>query len=137
MFSWLISLFSGGLFSSIFSSIDNFTKAISDEKVAQIKATSDVQKAQIQANIDRLQAQRDVLIADASQSKLDIYIRSLIAIGPTAYLLKIFIYDKVLSNYTMGTTDPLDPNLWNVVTAVLGFYFIATASISISKILKS
>lgn len=134
---WLLNLFTGGFFTSIFSSIDNLTKAISDEKIAQVKATSDVEKAQIQANVDRLQAQRDVLIADASQSKLDIYIRSLIAIGPTVYLLKIFIYDKVLSNYTMGTTDPLDPHLWNVVTAVLGFYFLSTAAISISKILKT
>jgi len=137
MLSWLFNLFSGGFFNSIFTTINNLTKAISDEKIAQINASSSVEKAAIQARVDQLQSQRDVLIADASQSHLDIYIRSLIALGPTIFLLKVFVYDKVFQSITGGSTDALDPNLWNVVMVVLGFYFLATASISISKILKS
>lgn len=123
-----------GFIPGLFTTINSITDAISNEKIAQINATSDVEKAVIQTRIEQLQSQRDVLIADASQSHLDIWIRSLIAIGPAVYLTKIFIYDKVLA---YGSTDPLDPNLWNVVMVVLGFYFLATASISISKILKS
>lgn len=127
----------GALLPSVFTTISSITAAISNAKIAQINASSAEEQAAIQATIDQLQSQRDVLIADASQSKIDLYMRSLIAIGPAVYLTKIFIWDKVLQQWTLANTDPLDPNLWNVVMVVLGFYFLATASISISKILKS
>jgi hypothetical protein len=122
-----------GLIPSAFTTISSITNAISNAKIAAIQATTE--EAQIAANeqVATLQARRDVLIADANQSHMDIWIRSLIAIGPSVYLAKIFIYDKVLA---LGNTDPLDPNLWNVVMVVLGFYFLATASISISRIIK-
>jgi hypothetical protein len=122
-----------GLIPSAFTTISSITNAISNAKIAAIQATTE--EAQIAANeqVATLQARRDVLIADASQSHMDIWIRSLIAVGPSVYLAKIFIYDKVLA---LGNTDPLDPNLWNVVMVVLGFYFLATASISISRIIK-
>lgn len=132
MWSFLVGLLPG-----VFSSITSITAAISNAKIAAINATTDQARIAAEEEVSVLQAKRDVLIADASQSKLDLYMRSLIAVGPAVYLTKIFIYDKVLQQWTLGNTDPLDPNLWNVIMVVLGFYFLATASISISKILKS
>lgn len=126
-----------GLIPSAFSTINSITSAISNAKIAAINATTDQERIAAEAEVETLQARRDVLIADAAQSHVDIYIRSLIAIGPAVYLTKIFIWDKVLNAWTNGNTDPLDPNLWNVIMVVLGFYFLATASISISKILKA
>lgn len=126
-----------GLIPSAFSTINSITSAISNAKIAAINATTDQERIAAEAEVETLQARRDVLIADAAQSHVDIYIRSLIAIGPAVYLTKIFIWDKVLNAWTNGSTDLLDPHLWNVVMVVLGFYFLATASISISKILKA
>lgn len=127
-----------GLFPSIFTTINGITSAISNAKITQINATSAEEQAHIQATIDQLQSQRDVLIADASISKLDIYIRSLIAMGPTVLLLKVFIYDKVLQDYTHGTTELANSDyLWNVVMVVLGFYFVSSISTNVAKILKA
>jgi hypothetical protein len=127
----------GALLPSVFTTISSITAAISNAKIAAINATTDQDRIAAEEEVATLQTKRDVLIADASQSKIDLYMRSLIAIGPAVYLAKIFIYDKVLQQWTLAETDKLDPNLWNVVMVVLGFYFLATASISISKILKS
>ena len=55
-------------------------------------------------------------------------IRSWLATGPAFLLTKIYIYDKALGQWTGGHTDPLDPNLWNVVMVVLGFYFLYSAA---------
>lgn len=110
-----------GLLPKAFGTIDNITNAIANEKIEQIKATTEQEKT---ASLERqaaLEASRDVLIEDAKHSNLDIYIRSAFAIGPLTYLTKIYIYDKVLD---LGSTDPLDPNLWNVVMVTIGFYFL-------------
>jgi hypothetical protein len=147
--SWLLNLLTGGFFTSVTSTINSITAAISNEKIAALNAKTDQERIAAEERASQLQSQRDVLIADASQSKLDLYVRSLIALGPTSYLIKIFLYDKVIGSFVgcgvkdapgycaHYNTDPLDPNLWTVVSVVLGFYFIATASISISKILKT
>jgi hypothetical protein len=121
------------LLGGLFGSINGITNAISNEKIAAITAKTDVDRIQSQERVLQLQSQRDVLIADASVSKLDLYIRSLIAIGPAFYLLKIFLWDKVLASWTSGTTDPIDPNLWNVVMIILGFYFVSATSTTIAN----
>ena len=63
-------------------------------------------------------------------------------------LLKIFLWDKVIGSFVgcsqaakgtcgMFTTDALDPNLWQVVMVVLGFYFLADTSQAVSRIFAS
>lgn len=125
------------LISGLFGSVNAITAAISNEKIAALTATT--QQDQIAANerVATLQQQRDVLIADSAHSKLDLYIRSAIAIGPTGYLLKIFLWDKVLGSLTHGTTDPLDLNLWQVVMVVLGFYFLSATSATVARIVAN
>jgi hypothetical protein len=121
----------------LFGTINGITNAISNEKIAAITATTE--EAQIAANerVATLQQQRDVLIADSAHSNLDLYIRSFIAIGPGSYILKIFLWDKVLGHWTNGSTDPLDVNLWQVVMVVLGFYFLSATSTTIARIIAS
>jgi hypothetical protein len=123
------------LLKGLFTTVNGITAAISNERIALIQAESDEDKAVIQANIAALQNRRDVMIAEAGYSHLNLWIRSLIAIGPTIYLLKIFIWDKVLASWTHGSTDPLDPNLWNVVMVVLGFYFLSESALGVTRIL--
>lgn len=120
MISWLLSLFSGGLFSTITS----ITNAISNAQIAKINATSVVEQATIQAKIEQLQSQRDVLIADASQSKIDLWIRAGFAVPPMLYFGKIFFWDKVYASWPDYSTPGLSNNDLYVVMAVLGFYFL-------------
>lgn len=119
MLSTILSLL--GLLPKAFDTIDNITNAISNEKIAALNATTAQEQTAAQERISALQSARDVLIEDAKHSNLDIYIRSAFAIGPLVYLTKIYLYDKVLS---LGSTDPLDPNLWSVVMVTIGFYFL-------------
>lgn len=133
----------------IFSTINGITNAISNEKIAALNATTQEEQIAASERVATLQAQRDVLISDLSVSRLDIYLRSLIALGPTSYLLKIFLWDKVIGSFShcSGTTapgtcitfdtDPIDPNLWNVIMVIIGFYFLHAVGSSISRAIKS
>lgn len=125
---WAILTAIPSLITGLFGTVNSITSAIANEKIAQINARTDDERIQSQERVSQLQAQREVLIADAQHSKLDLYIRSMIAIGPASYLLKIFLWDKVLAAFTNGSTDPIDPNLWRVVMVVLGFYFVSTTA---------
>lgn len=116
---WLTLL---GLLPYAFNAVTSITSAIANEKIAGINATTEQDRIASAERVASLQAQRDALIAESSRSKFPIYIQSFIALGPAVFLNKIFIYDKVLK---LGSTDALDPNLWNVVMVVLGFYFLS------------
>lgn len=129
MWSALLELIPGA-----FTTLNGITSAISNAKIAAINATTEQERISAQERVSTLQAQRDVLIADTAHSNIDLWVRTGVAIGPSVYLAKIFIYDKVLG---LGSTDPLDPNLWQVVMVVLGFYFLYSGAIGVSRILKS
>lgn len=117
--SWITSLLGFG--SGLFSTLQTISNNISNEKIALINAKTDQERIASAEKISALQAQQAVLVADSQRSSIDLWVRSLLALGPTVYLLKIYIYDKVLA---LGTTDPLDTNLWWVTMVVVGFYFV-------------
>lgn len=132
MWSLLLSLLPG-----VFSTINGITKAISDEKIKGLQAKTDQEKIAAQERVNTLQAQRDVLVSSASQSKLDIYMRNFIALGPAAYIFTIFFYDKVLGSITQHATDKVTDAQWGVVTAVIGFYFLYSGAVGVARIVKS
>ena len=109
------------LISGLFTTINTVSNNLSNERINLQNATTDREKAAIQERISALQATRDVLIADAAKSKVDMWIRVCFAVGPLVYIDKIFLYDKVLG---YGSTDPLDAHLWYVVMVIIGFYFV-------------
>lgn len=125
-----------GLLPKAFDTINNITNAIANEKIAGIQATTQEAKIASDERVAALQAQRDVFIAEANRSKLPIYIQSAIAAGPTSYILKYFLWDKVLGSFvgcsghtepgTCGIfiTDPIDANMVVIVSIVVGFYFL-------------
>ena len=131
----MLALFTAlpSLISGLFGTVNGITNAISNEKIAALTATTDQDRIAAQERVNSLSMQRDVLVADAAHSKLDLYIRSGIALGPMFYLLKIFIWDKVLASWTNGTTDPLDANLWQVIMVTLGFYFVAATTTTVAQ----
>lgn len=117
MLSFLLGLIPGAL-----TTINGITNAISNEKIAALNATTDQERIASLERVSTLQAQRDALIASTNRSSLDIWLRTAFAIGPLTYLSKIFIYDKVLA---LGSTDPLDPNLWYVVMSIIGYLTVS------------
>lgn len=115
-----------GLILGLINPISGIVKDIADAKVQLAKAETDEERVHAQERIGTLQARRDVMVAEAGgpYGWINAMMRGLLALGPTVLLLKIFIYDKALGQWTDGSTDALDPNLWQVVTVVLGFYFL-------------
>ena len=118
-----------GFLTGLFPTINGITNAISNEKIAGIKAATEEEKVHSAERVSTLQVRRDVLIAESTRTwTLNGLLRVFIAIGPAAYVFKVFLWDKVLGTWTHGSTDPLDPNLWLVVQVVLGFYFLSELS---------
>jgi len=115
-----------GFIGALINPIANIVGKIADAKVELAKAQTDKERIHAQERVETLQARRDVMIAEAGGAYgwINPLMRGLLALGPTVFLLKIFIWDKVLQEVTHGSTDRLDPNLWNVVMVVVGFYFL-------------
>lgn len=103
-----------------FDPIARITDKIVDLQIKKADAKTEQERIAADERSKALEAKRDVMIAEAGLG-LNAYMRTAIAIGPAIYLLKIFIWDKVLK---LGSTDALDANLWQVVIAVIGFYFL-------------
>lgn len=132
MLPWLLQLIPG-----IFTTISSLTAAISNEKIASITATTAQAKIAADERVNTLEAQRDLMISDSQHSNVDMWVRTMIAIGPASYLCKIFLWDKVLGSWTNGSTDSIDANLWQVVMVVLGFYFLYSGAMGVARIIKA
>lgn len=146
-FSGLFGFFTGGPVGALFGVAKSFVgpltdvfKKIEDTKVQIAQAANESEKNRLTAYLGALQVQAQTLQTAANlqaeeshTSRLNIMIRSWLAAGPAFLLTKIYIYDKALGQWTHGHTDPLDPNLWNVIMVVLGFYFLHAAAVSIFK----
>lgn len=110
-----------GLITGAFGAINNITSAISNEKIALIGATTDREKIETQERISALQAQRDVLVAEAARSKIPLYVQLLMTLPIAAIMAKIIVWDKMLG---LGSTDNLSPEEWYLVYVVYGFWFV-------------
>jgi len=119
-----------------FKTIDNITNAIANEKIAALNATTDQERIAANERIATLQARRDVLIAESSVSRANIWVRTVFAVPVIFVLWKLFIWDKALGDYTHGHTDTLSPELWHVIMIVIGFYFLYEGAIGVSRIIK-
>lgn len=114
-----------GILTAIFKFFDpiaKITDKIVDLQIKKADAKTEQERIAADERIKGLEARRDVLIAEGPiAGLLNAGMRFALAIGPACFLLKVFIWDKVLK---LGTTDALDSNLWQVVIAVIGFYFL-------------
>lgn len=129
---WFLSLIPG-----LFTTVNGITNAISNERLKLIDAKTDREKVAAQERISSLQAKRDVMIAESGSSKINAVMRSCLA-APVAFLLaKIYVWDKALGDWTAGHTDPLDSNLWAVITATVAFYFLYEGAVNVTRIAKS
>lgn len=136
-----------GLISGLFGTINGITKALSDAKIAAIKANTEEEKIAAQERVNTLQARRDVLIAEAGVSKANIFVRSIFAVPVIIVIWKLLVWDKVIGSLvgcsqaprgTCGifTTDPYDDNQWKIVMIVIGFYFLYEGATAVTRLAK-
>ncbi len=141
---WLTSII--GLLTGLGGPIIKLGSNIVDLQRQKADAKTQIAKAEIDARIEETHDRRAVLVAEAGSrlaGGLNASMRFLLTLGPLLVLSKILIWDKVVGSFdgcagSRGTldvcssyrTDILDTNLWWVITAVVGFYFVtSTASI--------
>ena len=129
---WFLSLIPG-----LFTTINGITTAISNERLKLIDAKTDQQRIAAQEKINSLQGKRDVLIAESGSSKINAFMRACLAAPVAIVLGKIYVWDKALGELTRGHTDPLDANLWAVITATIAFYFLYEGAVNVTRIIKS
>lgn len=120
----------------ITDTINGITKAIGDTKIAAINAKTTEERIAAEERVKTLEARRDLMVAEANVSKANVYTRTFIALPIGILFWKIFVWDKALGQWTQGRTDALDANLWQVITVVLGFYFLYEGATGIAKIIK-
>lgn len=116
--------------------ISKITGQIAQVKLERAKAETDQERIHADERIRALEDKRAVLIAEAGQSKINAFMRAAIAAPVAIVLWKIFVWDKALGQWTSGRTDALSPELWQVITAVIGFYFLYEGAIGVTRILK-
>ncbi len=117
---------------------------VADLYILKVNSKTEVEKAEIEKAIVELNAQRAVIQASMkSPVTRTIYwtLLTLGALGPLAYILKVFLWDKTIGafygcsgrsgdidlNCHLFNTDSLsDPNLWWITIAVFGFLFLTS-----------
>lgn len=126
-----------GLIPDAFKTVNGITAAISNERLKNIQAVTDRQRISTEERIKHLEAIRDVRLAK-TENPLTALMMFVYGVGPAVILTKIYIWDKTIGSLygcagkhgsdfgcETFTTDPLDANLWWVITAQIAFYFIA------------
>lgn len=105
------------LITGAFGTINGLTKAISNEKIAGLKAQTEQEKIASDERVKELETRRDVRIQlighPYEPEKLAFYVWLI-------YFAKCIVWDKVLG---LGTTDALggDVKLW--CTMIVTYYF--------------
>lgn len=124
--------FLGTLFGLLIPAVDRIGGKIADAKVAQANAITDQERIAAEERVKTLEARRDVLVAE-SGLPINTIVRLLFALPPAIYLAKLYVYDKVLG---LGATDPLSPELWDVLWTVIAFYFLSELGSKAARIFK-
>lgn len=120
--------------------VASLATSINDLKAQRERAATDIERRKIDADIQELEARKAVLVAEAANraaGAINAVIRAGLAIGPVAYVLKYYLWDKVIGAFagcaslkkmTPGcetfVTDGLNPEMAAVLTAVIAFYLL-------------
>lgn len=114
-------------------------KGLIDAYQAKLKAGNVESKIAADLAATEIAAQtKDVLIAaeivKAEQGRwYTACIRPLMALPFIVFTWKIVVWDKVLK---LGSTDPLDPNMWSVFMAVVVAYFGGRSIEKVARIIR-
>jgi len=114
-----------GFVGDLLAPVNGIIKSLADAKVQLKNAENDEQRIFQQERINALNAKMNLQLGEAPFTRLNAMTRTAAAAGPIIVLLKIFVWDKALGQWTGGYTDPLGEQLWQVIMVVLGFYFVS------------
>jgi hypothetical protein len=114
LLGWLPKIFGA------FDVVSRITEKIVDAKVSMATAANERERIAADERVRSLEARRNVLVAE-SGSRLNAIIRASFALPFVIYNGKLVLWDKVLS---LGSTDALSPELFQVEMACIGFYFL-------------
>lgn len=128
-----------GLIPGVFTTINGITTAISNQKIAAIKAKTEEERIRAAENVKVLEARRDVLLSAQARSKLPIWIQSGLGLVGLGILAKLGLWDKVIGSFAgcagqngklpgceTFNTDLLGQDLTLLVGAVVAFYLVTT-----------
>lgn len=101
------------------------TKGIIEWQNKKLDAQTTQAKIEADEQIELLKAKQAVLIAE-STTPVNVLVRAWLVAPPSIYIAKLFVWDKVLG---WGSTDDLSNNLWWIVFAIYGFYFLSSSRI--------
>lgn len=129
------------------SVVNTLTSRIADARIAAINAKTQEERIAAEERQKSLEMQRDVLVqslqsraglqqAEAGVSIANIITRTFLAAPVGIVLWKIFVWDKAFGQWTGGRTDALSGELWQVITAVIGFYFLYEGAVGITRLIK-
>jgi len=104
MFTWLISLFTGPIISSIFGSVVDAYKLKLEKANERDRLAVDLAVKEIEAEIEARKAAKEIIIAEQGRWYTAI-VRPLLAFPIVIYLWKVVVWDIVLG---WGVTDPIN-----------------------------
>jgi hypothetical protein len=109
-----------GFISGAFSTINNITAAISNEKINARNAQTEEERIAADERVKSLEARRDLMIVEAGVTKANIIVRSAAAVPIVIVLWKLLVWDW--REYSRSQ--------WKIVMLVLGFYFLYEGAIA-------
>lgn len=115
MWSWLASLLGGPIITGLLNAYKAKLNAANTRDAQAV----DLAKKEIEGEIAARQAETSLLRQEQGWW-VTAMIRPLFAAPFIIFAWKVVIWDKV---FGWGTTDALDPNMWNVFLTVVGAYF--------------
>lgn len=95
-------------------------KEIRQAQKDRLDAANASERIALDERLAFLDARRAVLLAEQN-SRLTSWIRPAFAFPFVAYLWKLVIWDKILG---FGATDPLSPQLAEIMMVIIGAYFL-------------
>jgi len=98
--------------------ISKIVGQIADAKVAMRNAQTEDERIASGERINALNARRDLLL---TTSRFDMWVRAGFALPFVIYNAKLVVWDKVFS---LGATDPLSSELFQIEMICIGFYFL-------------
>jgi hypothetical protein len=128
MLTWLASLLSAPIVNALIGAYKAKLEA-SNTRDAQ---AADLAKAEILGEIEARRIESDIIKSEQGWW-VSACIRPLFAAPFIIFAWKIVVWDKVLG---WGTTDALDPNMWNVFIAVVTAYFGGRTLEKLARIFK-
>jgi len=102
--------------------LSSISKDLKEAYQSKLNAANDAERIAADERIALLEARKTSILA-AQSDPIERWVRIGFTLPFIAYINKLVLWDKVFS---LGTTDPLSPQLSNILMIVLGGYFIDT-----------